>query len=93
MCNDFFIYTYKEKLMEISKKLVQDVHRIVNEENKPLTPEMKKKVKERAFELADKLTNVDEDKVEKILERMAMSGDDLDDLEALENELSALGTN
>lgn len=79
--------------MKISKKLVQDVHRIVNEENKPLTPEMKKKVKERAFELADKLTNVDEDKVEKILERMAMSGDDLDDLEALENELSALGTN
>ena len=79
--------------MKIGKKLVQDVHRIVNEENKPLTPEMKKKVKERAFELADKLTNVDEDKVEKILERMAMSGDDLDDLEALENELSALGTN
>ena len=83
----------KYNSMQISKKLVQDVHRIVNEENKPLTPEMKKKVKERAFELADKLTNVDEDKVEKILERMAMSGDDLDDLEALENELSALGTN
>tara|TARA_B100001093_G_scaffold173961_1_gene166760 strand:- start:548 stop:787 length:240 start_codon:yes stop_codon:yes gene_type:complete len=79
--------------MEISKKLVQDVHRIVNEGNKPLTPEMKKKVEERAFELADKHTNVDQDKVEKILERMAMSGDDLNDLEALENELSALGTN
>mgnify|MGYP001360009999 CR=1 FL=1 len=79
--------------MEISKKLVQDVHRIVNEGNKPLTTEMKKKVEERAFELADKHTNVDQDKVEKILERMAMSGDDLNDLEALENELSALGTN
>ena len=79
--------------MKISKKLVQDVHRIVNEENKPLTPEMKKKVEEIAFELANKHTNVDQDKVEKILERMAMSGDDLDDLEALENELSALGTN
>tara|TARA_Y100000813_G_C23876955_1_gene218452 strand:+ start:82 stop:495 length:414 start_codon:yes stop_codon:yes gene_type:complete len=73
--------------MQISKKLVQDVHRIVNEGNKPLTPEMKKKVKERAFELADKLTNVDEDKVAVILTRMAMSGDDLDDLEALESEL------
>ena len=79
--------------MEISKKLVQDVHRIVNEGNKPLTPEMKKKVKERAFELADKHTNVDQDKVEKILERMAMSGDDLDDLEALEGELKDMGTN
>ena len=79
--------------MKISKKLVQDVHRIVNEENKPLTPEMKKKVEEIAFELANKHTNVDQDKIEKILERMAMSGDDLDDLEALENELSALGTN
>lgn len=77
----------KYNSMQISKKLVQDVHRIVNEGNKPLTPEMKKKVKERAFELADKLTNVDEDKVAVILTRMAMSGDDLDDLEALENEL------
>ena len=53
---------------------------------------MEEKIKERAFELADKL-NVDQDKVEKILERMAMSGDDLDDLEALENELGTLGTN
>ena len=54
---------------------------------------MKKKVKERAFELADKHTNVDENKVAAILTRMAMSGDDLDDLEALESELEAMGTN
>ena len=73
--------------------VLHDIHQIVNEGTKPLTPEMKKKVKERAFELADKHTNVDEDKVEKILTRMAMSGDDLDDLEALESELEAMGTN
>ena len=71
----------------MNKKVLQDIHQIVNEGTKPLTPEMKKKVKERAFELADKLTNVDEDKVAVILTRMAMSGDDLDDLEALESEL------
>jgi len=84
-----------------TSELLRDVHRIVNEGkrpimvnegNKPLSPEMEKKVKERAFELADKLTNVDEDKVEKILRRMAASGDDLDDLEALEQELGAMGT-
>ena len=79
--------------MKISKKLVQDVHRIVNEGAKPLTPEMKKKVKERAFELADKHTNVDENKVTAILTRMAMDGDDLEDLEALEQELESMGTN
>ena len=72
--------------------VVQDIHQIVNEGTKPLTPEMKKKVKERAFELADKHTNVNQDKVEKILTRMAMSGNDLDDLEALEQELEAMGT-
>ena len=83
----------KYNSMKISKKLVQDVHRIVNEGTKPLTPEMKKKVKERAFELADKHTNVDENKVAAILTRMAMNGEDLDDLEALEQELKAMGTN
>ena len=73
--------------------IVKDIHQIVNEGTKPLTPEMKKKVKERAFELADMHTNVDEDKVAKILTRMAMNGNDLDDLEALEQELEAMGTN
>ena len=79
-----------------SRKLIQEIHQIVNKQNKrplPLTPEMKKKIKERAFELADKHTNVDEYKVQKILTRMAMEGDDLDDLEALEQELRTLGTN
>jgi len=79
-----------------SRKLIQEIHQIVNKQNKrplPLTLEMKKKIKERAFELADKHTNVDEYKVQKILTRMAMEGDDLDDLEALEQELRTLGTN
>ena len=71
----------------------EEIAKVLNEGTKPLTPEMKKKVKERAFELADKHTNVDEDKVAKILTGMAMSGDDLDDLEALESELEAMGTN
>ena len=78
-----------------SRKLIQEIHQIVNKQNKrplPLTPEMKKKIKERAFELADKHTNVDEYKVQKILTRMAMEGDSLDDLEALEQELGAMGT-
>ena len=77
----------------MNKKVLQDIHQIVNEGAKPLTPEMKKKVKERAFELADKHTNVDENKVTAILTRMAIDGDDLDDLEALEGELKAMGTN
>ena len=47
---------------------------------------MQSKIEERAFELADKL-GVDEDKVAAILTEMAAGGDDLDDLEALENEL------
>ena len=42
----------------MNKEVLQDIHQIVNEGTKPLTPEMKKKVKERAFELADKHTNV-----------------------------------
>ena len=53
---------------------------------------MQSKIEERAFELADKYTNVDVNKVTAILTRMAMDGDDLEDLEALENELSTLGT-
>ena len=77
----------------MNKEVLQDIHQIVNEGTKPLTPEMKKKVKERAFELADKHTNVDENKVAAILTRMAMNGEDLDDLEALEQELKAMGTN
>ena len=76
----------------MNKEVLQDIHQIVNEGTKPLTPEMKKKVKERAFELADKHTNVDENKVAAILTRMAMNGEDLDDLEALEQELKAMGT-
>ena len=80
----------------ISKKLIQDVHRIVNESKhldprqavkRGLSPEMQRKIKERAFELADKL-GIDEDKVAVILKRMAIEdGHDLDDLEALESEL------
>lgn len=77
----------------MNKEVLQDIHQIVNEGTKPLTPEMKKRVKEIAFELADKHTNVDENKVAAILTRMAMNGDDLKDLEALENELRTMGTN
>ena len=72
----------------ISKKLIQDVHRIVNESKhldprqavkRGLSPEMQRKIKERAFELADKL-GIDEDKVAVILKRMAIEdGHDLDD--------------
>ena len=40
-----------------------------------------------------RITNVDENKVAAILTRMAMNGDDLKDLEALENELRTMGTN
>lgn len=76
-----------------SRKLIQDIHQMLNEGNVPLTPEMRKKIKERAFELADKLTNVDQNKAERILTRMAAEGDSLDDLEALEGELRTLGTN
>ena len=54
---------------------------------------MQSKIEERAFELADKYTNVDENKVTAILTRMAMDGDDLEDLEALEQELESMGTN
>jgi len=78
-----------------SQELLREINQIVNKQNKrplPLTLEMKKKIKERAFELADKHTNVDEYKVQKILTRMAMEGDSLDDLEALEQELGAMGT-
>lgn len=76
-----------------SRKLIQDIHQMLNEGNVPLSLEMKKKIKERAFELADKMTNVDQNKVERILTRMAAEGDSLDDLEALEGELRTLGTN
>lgn len=75
-----------------SRKLIQDIHQMLNEGNVPLSLEMKKKIKERAFELADKMTNVDQNKVERILTRMAAEGDSLDDLEALEQELEAMGT-
>ena len=79
-----------------SRKLIQEIHQIVNKQNKrplPLTPEMEKRVRELAAELADKYTNVKQEKVEAILTKMAMEGDDLDDLEALEQELRTLGTN
>ena len=76
-----------------SRKLIQDIHQMLNEGNVPLSLEMKMKIKERAFELADKMTNVDQTKVERILTRMAAEGDSLDDLEALEGELRTLGTN
>ena len=71
----------------------EEIAKVLNEGNVPLTPEMRKKIKERAFELADKLTNVDQNKAERILTKMAAEGDSLDDLEALEGELRTLGTN
>ena len=70
----------------------EEIAKVLNEGNVPLSLEMKKKIKERAFELADKMTNVDQNKVERILTRMAAEGDSLDDLEALEQELEAMGT-
>jgi len=75
-----------------TRELLRDIHQIVNEATRPLTPEMEKRVRELAAELADKYTNVKEEKVEAILTKMAMSGDDLDDLEGLEQELETLGT-
>jgi len=76
-----------------TKELLRDIHQIVNEATKPLSPEMKQKIEKLAAELADKYTNVKQEKVEAILTKMAMEGDDLDDLEALEQELRTLGTN
>ena len=74
--------------MEHDKQVLMDIHKVVNKHLiKEDSADMEKKIKERAFELADKLTNVDQDKVEQILRRMAKEGDDLDDLEALESEL------
>lgn len=76
--------------MEHDKQVLMDIHKVVNKHLiKEDSADMEKKIKERAFELADKLTNVDQDKVEQILRRMAKEGDDLDDLEALESELRA----
>jgi len=75
-----------------TRELLRDIHQIVNEATKPLSPEMKKKIEELAAELAGKHTNTNEDKVKVILTKMAMSGDDLDDLEGLEQELETLGT-
>ena len=75
-----------------TRELLRDIHQIVNEATQPLSPEMKQEIEELAAELADKYTNVDEGKVKAILTKMAMSGDDLDDLEALEQELETLGT-
>ena len=75
-----------------TRELLRDIHQIVNEATRPLTPEMEKRVRELAAELADKYTNVKQEKVEAILTKMAMSGDDLDDLEGLEQELETLGT-
>jgi len=75
-----------------TKELLRDIHKIVNEATQPLSPEMEGRVKKLAAELADKYTNVKEEKVEAILTKMAMSGDDLDDLEGLEQELETLGT-
>lgn len=63
----------------------EEIAEVVNEDSE----DMEKKIKERAFELADKLTNVNQDKAEKILRKMAKEGDSLDDLEALESELRA----
>ena len=70
-----------------TRELLRDIHQIVNEATQPLSPEMEGRVKKLAAELADKYTNVKEEKVEAILTKMAMSGDDLDDLEGLEQEL------
>lgn len=76
--------------MEHDKQVLMDIHKVVNKHLiKEDSADMEKKIKERAFELADKLTNVSQDKVEQILRRMAKEGDDLDDLEALESELRA----
>ena len=85
-----------------SLKFLQDVNRMMNESihldpgqavKKGLPIEMQRKIKERAFELGDKL-GVDEDKVAAVLKRMVIEdGDDLDDLEALENQIRILGIN
>ena len=76
--------------MEHDKQVLMDIHKVVNKHLiKEDSADMEKKIKTRAFELADKLTNVDQDKVEQILRRMAKEGDDLDELEALESELRA----
>jgi len=75
-----------------TRELLRDIHQIVNEATQPLSPEMIQEIEKLAAELADKYTNVKEDKVKAILTKMAMSGDDLKDLEGLEQELETLGT-
>ena len=83
--------------MKSYSEFIQGIHHVVGE-SKHLNPDqvvsvrnrekeaMDKKIRQLAAELADKYP-VDEDKIKKVLERMAADGDDLDDLEALENEL------
>ena len=75
--------------MKISKKLVQDVHRIVNEGAKPLTPKMEQEIEEMADKLANKegLENVPRANIVRALTNMAKAGDSLEDTEGVEQEL------
>ena len=69
-----------------TRELLRDIHQIVNEATRPLSPEMKKKIEE----LADELGNVPRTTILRALTNMANQGDSLDDLEGVKQELSQM---
>ena len=73
-----------------TKELLRDIHQIVNEATKPLSPEMKKKIEELTDELDDELGNVPRTTIVRALTNMVKQGDSLDDLEGVKQELSQM---
>ena len=73
-----------------TKELLRDIHQIVNEATRPLSPEMKKKIEELADELDDELGNVPRATIVRALTNMANQGDTLEDLEGVKQELSQM---
>ena len=73
-----------------TKELLRDIHQIVNEATKPLSPEMEERVKKLAAELDDELGNVPRPTIVRALTNMANQGDSLDDLEGVKQELSQM---
>ena len=70
-----------------TRELLRDIHQIVNEATRPLSPEMKKKIEELADELDDELGNVPRATIVRALTNMVKQGDSLKDLEGVKQEL------
>lgn len=73
-----------------TRELLRDIHQIVNEATKPLSPEMKQKIEKMADELDDELGNVPRTTIVRALTNMVNQGDSLDDLEGVKQELSQM---